>query len=377
MNKATIIIGDNRQTLRALPDQSIQTVITSPPYWGLRDYGTASWSGGDANCLHIADESKTKKFGNDEFNKNRPSREETKTKGYYFEDVCGDCKATSEDNQIGLETSPDDYVEQLCQVFDEVWRVLRDDGTLWLNLGDSYASFRDSKATPDTLRTGDGTKVATAANKNPNSLRKAGLKHKDLIGIPWRVALALQARGWYLRQDIIWAKPNPMPESVTDRCTKSHEYLFLLTKSPKYYFDNQAIKEPVVRQINGAKYRFGGNKYGDLNDIKHRTKSGQIYKQSETRNKRDVWTIGTSRYKEAHFATYPPELILPCILAGSKPDDLVLDPFSGSGTTGVVALQNNRNYVGLELNPEYASLSEKRLMDACGVFGEVEVRSGL
>lgn len=320
MTKATIIIGDNRQTLKVLPAQSVQTVITSPPYWGLRDYGQL--------------------------------------------------------DQIGLETSPDDYVEQLCQVFDEVWRVLKDDGTLWLNLGDSYASFRDSKSTPDTLRSGDGTKVASAANRNPYSLREAGLKHKDLVGIPWRVAFALQARGWYLRQDIIWAKPNPMPESVTDRCTKSHEYLFLLTKSPKYFFDNQAIKEPstefkksglrdrekpVGESIVDAKIRGYGNNVG----------------VTETRNKRDVWTVAPSRYKEAHFATYPPELILPCILAGSKPNDLVLDPFSGSGTTGVVAMQNNRNYVGLELNPEYASMSEKRLMDSCGVFGEVEVQNGL
>jgi site-specific DNA-methyltransferase (cytosine-N4-specific) len=382
MNKATIIIGDNRQTLRALPDQSIQTVITSPPYWGLRDYGTANWSGGDVNCLHVADESKTKTFGNDEFNKNRPSRQETKTKGYFFQDVCGNCGAISEDNQIGLETSPDDYVEQLCQVFDEVWRVLKDDGTLWLNLGDSYASFRDSKATPDTLRTGEGTKVATAANRNPNSLRKAGLKHKDLVGIPWRVAFALQARGWYLRQDIIWAKPNPMPESVTDRCTKSHEYLFLLTKSPKYYFDNEAIKEPSARpnetqSIGGSKSQ---GRMFDVNDPNFRNGSeqwGRNITVAETRNKRDVWVVTPSRYKEAHFATYPPELILPCILAGSKADDIVLDPFSGSGTTGVVAMQFGRNYIGLELNPEYASMSEKRLMDACGVFGEVEVRSGL
>ena len=318
MAKSTIIIGDNRETLKTLSAQSVQTVVTSPPYWGLRDYG--------------------------------------------------------ESDQIGLETTPDEYVEQLCLVFDEVWRVLKDDGTLWLNLGDSYASFRDSKSTPDSLRSGDGTKVATAANRNPNSLRKAGLKHKDLIGIPWRVALALQSRGWYLRQDIIWAKPNPMPESVNDRCTKSHEYIFLLTKSPRYYFDNQAIKEPAVTDVGNSKIRFGGNKYGDSNDPKHATKSGNVYKPDTTRNKRDVWTVNTSRYKEAHFATYPPELILPCVLAGSKPNDVILDPFSGAGTTGIVAMQNNRDYVGLELNSDYAAISEKRLLDACGMFGEVEIK---
>jgi DNA modification methylase len=317
MNKARILIGDNRETLKSLPDGSVQTCVTSPPYWGLRDYGN--------------------------------------------------------DNQIGLETSPDAFVEELCKVFDEVWRVLADDGTLWLNLGDSYAAFRDSKATPDSLRNGDGTKVAGASNRNPSVLRDAGLKHKDLVGIPWRVAFALQARGWYLRQDIIWAKPNPMPESVTDRCTKSHEYIFLLTKSPRYYFDNEAIKEPTVTETGGANIRFGGNKYGDSDDPKHATKSGNVYQGSETRNKRDVWTVSTKAYAEAHFATYPPELILPCVLAGSREGDIVLDPFSGSGTTGAVALENGRNYIGCELNPEYAALSQRRIFDAAGMFGEVEL----
>jgi len=326
MSKATIIIGDNRQTLKALPENSVQTVITSPPYYGLRDYG--------------------------------------------------------QPDQIGLETSPDAYVEQLCLVFDEVWRVLKDDGTLWLNLGDSYASFRDSKATPDSLRTGDGTKVASAANRNPESLRKAGLKHKDLIGIPWRVAFALQARGWYLRQDIIWAKPNPMPESVTDRCTKSHEYLFLLTKSPKYYFDNQAIKEPAVGDYSKIKKANRRNTESNIDSRGvTRTTAGLLLNPSagrgETRNRRDVWTVNTKRYVGAHFATYPPELILPCVLAGSKPDDLILDPFSGAATTGVVALQNSRNYIGLELSPDYVFLSEKRLRDACGIFDEVEVQNGI
>jgi len=346
MVEARILVGDNRQTLLTLADQSIQTVITSPPYWGLRDYG--------------------------------------------------------QEMQIGLETTPAEFVEQLCLVFDEVWRVLKDDGTLWLNLGDTYAAFRDSKSSPDSLREGEGTRVATANNRNPEYLRKAGLKHKDLVGIPWRVAFALQERGWYLRQDIIWAKPNPMPESVTDRCTKSHEYLFLLTKSSKYLFNNEAIAEPLTessiarlsqnvegqegsdRANGGMKsngkmkavakgIRFGGNKYGDSTDPKHATKSGNIWKGSLTRNKRDVWFIGTSRYKEAHFATYPPALVEPCVLAGSKPGDWVLDPFSGSGTTGEVAMQHGRNYIGLELNADYALLSEKRLLDSCGLFGEVKI----
>ena len=319
MNNAKILVGDNRETLKSLPDGSVQTCITSPPYWGLRDYGN--------------------------------------------------------DEQIGLESSPEAFVEELCKVFDEVWRVLADDGTLWLNLGDSYAAFRDSKATPDSLRNGEGTKVAGASNRNPSILKQAGLKHKDLVGIPWRVAFALQSRGWYLRQDIIWAKPNPMPESVTDRCTKSHEYIFLLTKSPRYYYDNEAIKESVAdstisrlnqnidAQLGSDRAHAGDKSNGSMKAVGN----------GSTRNKRDVWTVSTKAYSEAHFAVYPPDLILPCVLAGSRQGDTVLDPFSGSGTTGAVALENGRNYIGCELNPEYALISEHRISNASGMFGEVEV----
>jgi DNA modification methylase len=379
MREARIIVGDNRETLKTLEAGSVQCVVTSPPYWGLRDYGTSSWVGGDANCEHIQDESKTKKFGNDEFNANRPSREATKTKGYYFEDVCLTCGAKREDNQIGLESDPNAFVEELCKVFDEVWRVLADDGTLWLNLGDSYAAFRDSKATPDSLREGDGTKVAKAANRNPSTLKQAGLKHKDLVGIPWRVAFALQARGWYLRSDIIWHKPNPMPESVTDRPTKSHEYIFLLTKLPKYYYDHEAIKEPVSEvSLKRAEYGWDSDRPSTKNASMggsgiHVEKMGTRFVNPEGRNKRTVWTVTTKPYKEAHFATYPPDLITPCILAGTKEGDIVLDPFSGSGTTGAVALENGRNYIGLELNPDYAKLSVNRIDNAAGMFGHVVV----
>jgi DNA modification methylase len=313
MNQARIVVGDNRNTLKSLESGSVQTCITSPPYWGLRDYG--------------------------------------------------------EDDQIGLEQTPAEYVEELCKVFDEVWRVLADDGTLWLNLGDSYAAMRDSKATPDSLRNGDGTKVGTAANRNPANLREAGLKHKDLVGIPWRVAFALQERGWYLRQDIIWAKPNPMPESVTDRCTKSHEYIFLLSKQPKYFYDNMAIKEPVAQEW-GTRDRSNGKYHNDGTGLQPHTGLEKNYTE---RNKRDVWTVNTSRFKGAHFATYPPELVEPCVLAGSREGDWVLDPFNGSGTTGVVALAHNRNYVGLELNPDYADLAVTRISESVGMMGEVFV----
>lgn len=360
---AEVIVGDNRQMLKTLPDCSVQTVVTSPPYFGLRDYGTKTWVGGDESCEHIKDPNKTKKFGNEEFNKNRPSREATKLPGYYFESECGHCGAVQEDYQIGLEQTPQAFVEELCKVFDEIWRVLKDDGTVWVNLGDSYAQSGQ----------GGGGSYADERPGWTKLPRKApeGLKPKDLIGIPWRFAFAMQERGWYLRSDIIWHKPNPMPESVTDRPTKSHEYIFLLTKSPKYFYDHEAIKEEAVTELaerNRESYDVGfpgGARF---------SAGTRVYGADGKRNKRDVWSVNVKPYKEAHFATYPPELIEPCILAGSQEGDIVLDPFSGSGTTGEVALQHGRHYIGLELNPEYAKLSEKRLTDAVGMFGDVVIR---
>jgi DNA modification methylase len=330
---ARVLVGDNRKRLAELDAGSVQCVVTSPPYWGLRDYG--------------------------------------------------------QEDQIGLESTPEEFVEELCLVFDEVWRVLADDGTLWLNLGDTYCTIpHGSKGVnaPQSFehkgsqnRGQDRNGAATSGGGHANRKPLPGLKHKDLVGIPWRVAFALQERGWYLRQDIIWAKPNPMPESVTDRCTKSHEYIFLLTKKPQYYFDNVSIKEPVSEvSLKRAEYAFHSDRPSTKNASMggagiHTEKMGSRFVNPEGRNKRDVWNVATKPYAEAHFATYPPELILPCILAGSKEGDLILDPFSGSGTTGQVAMQLGRNYVGCELNPEYASLSEKRLTDAIGMFGSVEI----
>lgn len=279
-----IIFGDCIEIMNKLISQGVkvQTCITSPPYFGLRDYGVVG--------------------------------------------------------QIGLEETPQAYVDKMVEVFRCVRDLLADDGTLWLNLGDSYASYRDGKVTPDTTR---GNSIGTLVPKGLASNRKAstfinsGIKHKDLIGIPWRVALALQADGWYLRQDIIWAKPNPMPESVTDRCTKSHEYIFLMSKNPKYYFDHEAIKEPA--------------------------KSGNVGKEYSMVNKRSVWTQAVKPYKGAHFATFPPQLIEPCVLAGSRINDIVFDPFIGSGTTAEVAIKNGREYLGCELNPEYEKLQKERI----------------
>jgi DNA modification methylase len=302
-----IIQGDVRTTLAQIADDSVNCVVTSPPYWGLRDYG--------------------------------------------------------HDGQIGLEQTPDEYVAEMVAVFREVRCVLKDDGVLWLNLGDSYSEMRDSKAVPDTLRgENTGTAVSTAANRNPAHLRAAGLKHKDLVGIPWRVAFALQADGWWLRQDIIWHKPNPMPESVTDRCTKAHEYLFLLTKSAKYHFDSEAIKEPSAN-LGKTNIRFGGNKYGDSKDPKHATKSGNEYIDSGTRNRRSVWTIPTKPFKGAHFAVMPEALVEPCILAGCPEGGTVLDPFFGSGTVGVVAQRLGRQWIGCELNNEYIEIAKARIAE--------------
>jgi DNA modification methylase len=250
-------------------------------------------------------------------------------------------------------------------VFDEVWRVLRDDGTLWLNLGDSYSSMRDSKAVPDTLRTGVGTAVSGASNRNPEALRSAGLKHKDLVGIPWRVAFALQDRGWYLRSDIIWAKPNPMPESVQDRPTKAHEYLFLLTKQPRYFYDAEAIREADSGQDHKHRNVLEGQASlappGQTTHAGLRTVEGR---NGAGRNARSVWTIPTQPYPEAHFATYPEELPRRCILAGCPKGGTVLDPFAGSCTTGAVAEQLGRDSVLIELSPEYARLGERRIQKA-------------
>lgn len=375
-----IIVGDCMDALRGMGGGSVQTCVTSPPYFGLRDYGVAG--------------------------------------------------------QIGLEPSPGEYVERLVEVFREVRRVLADDGTLWLNLGDSYAGSGRGLGDVKTENRGNHASRGVGGSSEPAGFHEAarqagsigrawikppeGLKQKDLIGIPWRVAFALQADGWYLRQDIIWHKPNPMPESVRDRCTKAHEYLFLLSKSARYYFDQNAISEPLAEasierlsqptieqqagsdrvpgKTNGPMKavgpRIGGNKYGDDDRAESRTKSGNEWTGASKRysfareakdtagehgqkpqhrpdrediayygrrNKRSVWEVATQPFKEAHFATFPPALIEPCILAGSRAGDVVLDPFIGAGTTGLVAQRLGRRWIGCELNPEYAAMAERRI----------------
>jgi DNA modification methylase len=317
-----IIQGDCREALKQIDADSVHTCVTSPPYFGLRDYG-----GGEG--------------------------------------------------EIGSEQEVNEYVQALVDVFREVRRCLRPDGTLWLNLGDSYMAQKNVAPPPQSI--GGQRDMPTFIPGNRREQK--GLKHKDLIGIPWRVAFALQADGWWLRQDIIWSKPNPMPESVTDRCTKSHEYIFLLSKKSHYYYDHEAIKEPLAEASFGRAERkkkliertgLGtlGKQIEDGVDPKHgyaglaMARNGKTgYSDDGLKNKRSVWTVNTKGYKGAHFAVYPKNLILPCILAGCPEGGTVLDPFTGSGTTAVVALENKRNFVGTELNPEYIQLAENRIKE--------------
>ena len=258
--------------------------------------------------------------------------------------------------EIGLESTPAEYVANMVEVFRLVWELLADDGTVWLNLGDSYAANRAYQV-PSTK--GGPKHSDSQAAGGHGSVVPNGLKPKDLIGIPWRVAFALQEAGWYLRQDIIWSKPNPMPESVTDRCTKAHEYLFLLSKSARYYFDSEAMREDAVKGAAGSSFNKGKtaeHQLGRSSDAE-RVEDGK-------RNRRSVWTVPTQPYSGAHFATFPPALIEPCILAGSRPGDVVFDPFGGSGTTAQVALQHSRRAVLCELNEDYAPLIRNRIEDA-------------
>jgi len=324
-----IVCQDVLTFLKDLPDNFINLVVTSPPYWGLRDYGTDKWEGGDPNCDHkqrdkFSDKSGIRNAGN------QKTIEENNGKGVYYKEICAKCGAKRIDKQIGLEQTPEEYVNKLVDVFREVKRVLKDDGTLWLNLGDSYAG--SGKGVSEEKRS------KNRQLNYPNRGETYGLKPKDLIGIPWRVAFALQADGWYLRSDIIWHKTNPMPESVKDRPTRAHEYIFLLSKNEHYYYNYEAILE----DSNWA--------HEDKKDAK--------------RNKRDVWTISTKPYKGAHYATFPEDLIIPCIKAGSAEDNIVLDPFNGAGTTGVVCVKLGRKYIGIDLNKDYIEMSNARIKDA-------------
>ena len=316
-----IYLGDCREILKTLPEQSVHCCVTSPPYFGLRDYG----------C----------------------------------------------DGQIGLEATPAEFVAEMVAVFREVKRVLRDDGTLWLNLGDTYNAYNGGAGPLSSLSRGAQTN-ARPQLETGFGLKVKSLKPKELIGIPWMVAFALREDGWNIRQDIIWHKPNPMPESVEDRCTKSHEYIFLLTKSERYFFDNSAIKEPAICGHNGSEFhtgKTGEHQLGRAQKVRPSKPKGSFNGKTEAmastgqnafravtdvRNKRSVWTVATKPYKGAHFATFPADLIKPCIAAGCPEGGTVLDPFTGSGTTAEVARANGCHFVGCELNPDYLKLAVKR-----------------
>ena len=353
--KDTILFGDCKETLSAFLPQSARTCVTSPPYYGLRDYGTATWVGGDPNCKHR----KVGKQGSNCITGHKNHDDMGSVGDYIFKSVCPLCGAVRQDSQLGLEETPEEYIESLVSVFREVRNILTDDGTLWVNLGDSYYNYRPGKGQSYPKQSVSKTKqdLPDECNKRGNKLD--GLKEKDLIGIPWMFAFAMRNDGWYLRQDIIWHKPNPMPESVKDRCTKSHEYIFLFSKNRKYFYDNEAIKEPVKKDW-GTRDRTKG-KY-------HNTGTGLqphsgLTKSYDRKNKRSVWSVTVKPYKEAHFATYPPDLIEPCIKAGSEEGDTILDPFMGAGTTAAVAKSLNRYYIGCELNEDYGNLIQKRIDD--------------
>ena len=298
----TILFGDCRETLKEFNGKA-RTCVTSPPYYGLRDYG-------------------------------------------------------GEENQIGREQTPEQYIENLVQVFRSVRDVLEDDGTLWLNIGDSYYNYRPGRGQGLVKQTVSNTKQDLPDLCPRRGNRLPGLKEKDLIGIPWMLAFALRADGWYLRQDIIWHKPNPMPESVRDRCTKSHEYIFLLSKNKKYFYNNEAIKEPAKDW--GTRDRSKGKYHNEGTGLQPH--SG-LEKSYPTKNKRSVWSVTNKPYKGSHFAVFPPDLIEPCIKAGSEEGDIVLDPFMGSGTTAVVSKSLGRHYIGCELHEEYGKLIQKRLSE--------------
>ena len=300
--KDTILYGDCRETLNNLTNLSVQMCVTSPPYYGLRDYG-------------------------------------------------------GEKSQIGQEQTPEDFIDELVKVFRIVRDKLKDDGTLWVNIGDSYYNYRPSKGKSYPKQTVSKTKQDLPDYSSKRNNKLPNYKEKDLIGIPWMLAFALRNDGWYLRQDIIWHKPNPMPESVKDRCTKAHEYIFLLSKSKKYYYDNEAIKEPV-KQDWGTRVRDNGKYHNKGTGLQPH--SG-LTKSYTTKNKRSVWSVTNKPYKQAHFATFPPDLIVPPILAGSREGDIILDPFMGSGTTAMVSKQHNRHFIGCELHEEYGDLIQQRM----------------
>jgi DNA modification methylase len=371
-----ILIGDVREQLRLLPADSFDCVVTSPPYWGLRDYGTGRWDGGDINCDH-------KKVTDEAFAVRKSTLGDGKKHTGHilegFKEQCGRCGAKRIDRQIGMEPTVGDHLAVMVDVFAEVRRVMKPTATLWLNYGDCYATSPNGRSAADTKAAGDDDRTF---RDKPFSTIGGVLKAKDLCMIPNRLAIALQEAGWWVRSEIIWHKPNPMPESIKDRPGSSHEKVWLLSKQPRYFYDHIAVRQPLAaasvsrlaqdvesqegstRANGGGKtngnmkaVKFGGNKGGE-----NPTHSGNEWDPTlEGSNLRNVWTIATAAFSEAHFATFPPELAERCIKAGCPPGGHVLDPFGGAGTTGLVADRLQRHATLIELNPEYAALARRRI----------------
>lgn len=367
-------VGDCRALLREIPDESVNCVVSSPPYWALRDYGLPPvvW-GGEPACAH--------RFGDSiRIHRGGPpgagvmlqggrsivcahSAVKDINAGAYCE-ACGAWRG-----QLGLEPTPSEFVEHIVEVFREVRRVLREDGTCWVNLGDSYAASSTSnhnrgKATPAFNGRGKRQVTAAGAENPPRRRPSDGLKPKDLVGIPWMVAFALRADGWWLRSEVIWSKPNPMPEAVKDRPTKAHEQLFLLTKSANYVYDADAIKEPVSGTAHPRGHGVNPKASLGFRVKQNPSFSAAVNELVETRNKRSVWTITTEPTPDAHFACFPSKLVEPCILAGSRFGGVVLDPFGGSGTTARVAESLGRYWILFDLNPDYAAIAKRKTAQA-------------
>lgn len=382
---AVLLVGDVLDKLREMDSESVQCAVTSPPYWGLRDYGLppSIW-GGDAEhehewgaeIRHVGGAGVQGKTSQRAGRSNVTEQEKVRDAGAFCS--CGAWRGC-----LGLEPTPELYIEHMVAVFREVRRVLRDDGTLWLNIGDSYAGSgrggnpeagtkQGTNAGSQSVGVLYGREQEDAAAERARikeqfaATKVVGIKSKDLVGIPWMLAFALRADGWYLRSEIIWAKPNPMPESVTDRPTKAHETIFLFAKSAKYFYDAEAIKEPCSPKTATVKTTprkgNGTESTGEKLNLWMETNGGRY--NPEKANKRSVWTIPPQPFRGAHFATFPERLVEPCVLAGSAPGDLVLDPFAGSCTTAVVALRHGRSFVGIELSTAYAEIARKRVADS-------------
>lgn len=361
---------------RELPDECVDMIITSPPYFWLRDYGTAIWEGGNPKCDHVADKNKTKIFGNEEFQKNRPSREETKTPGYYYRDICGKCGAVKKDLQLGLESTFEEYINKLCDIFDEGKRVLKKEGTCWINLGDTYSGIKVGNT-----ETQKNKKVSK--NNSNFKKQKQTIPAKSLLNVPARFSIEMQNRGWILRNVIIWQKPNCMPQSVTDRFTVDFEYLFFFVQNKKYYFETQYEPYAPSSDVRYRQALRAGRSYNSKEPYKKNTPyAGGKYKRGvgavssrgddvdglvvggynpNGRVHRSVWSIPTKPYSDAHFAVFPKKLIETPIKSGCPKEGIVLDPFMGSGTTAVTARELGRNYFGFEIKKDYIKLAEKRL----------------